>query len=1054
MNRESDYFLRALDLPPAERAAFLDEIGREDPALRQRLERLLRAQSAATDGFLHDPVINRAELSPAPVEEQPGDQIDRYTLVRRIGEGGCGVVWLADQTEPVRRQVALKVIKLGMDTAQVIKRFEAERQALALMDHPHIARVYDAGATAKGRPFFVMEYVDGDPITTYCDAHNLSVPDRLAVFQRVCEAIQHAHQKGIIHRDVKPSNILVAIVDGAPAPKVIDFGIAKAIEQPLSDATLLTQVGQFLGTPAYMSPEQSALNAGDIDTRTDVYSLGVLLYELLAGKPPFDPQALLGVGLEAMWQQIREVDPPRPSTRLQTLSPEELSATAAKRLAEAPKLIVRVSGDLDWIAMRCLEKDRAGRYDSAADLSRDIQRHLNNEPVEARPAGAGYRLAKLVRRNRLAFAAAAALALALLAGTVVSTWQAVRANRAERAAVAAGLRAQDEAAAANAVAGFLADDILRQVDVFYQSEIHGDSNPDLTVRDALLRAAANVEGRFPDQPLVEARLRMAIGFGLQSLNLKDAARPQFERAYDLRVGTLGKHHALTRETRASLATTIPQNEADEAQRLMRELIAEYEAEPELSPAEWTAFNDLRSDFALNLANNNHPAEAEPVARDVAEHNERRLGPQNVRTLRAWKNLAYVLDSLGRFDEAFVLLERMRDEMVTAFGEESAEVVLANNNLASLLSNMGRASEAVPLIERTREVGERVLGPDVFVMLTLRSNLASALDSLRRHEEAIAVLLPLLADGRRVLGEGHPFTVTMLNNLAGNYTNLGRTEEALAMQEQLQSAVSQAFGPEHPNTAISLNNLGRARMSLGQYEAAARDFEEAWQRLSAVLGPDHPNVLLVRGNVSVNLEKQDRWAESELTRRTIWDAHRAARGADHRATVTAGRALARTLLKAGRPGEAWTVWDALLTALENSAAEGAVDQLNAQRALFIEDLLDAGEAARAEPLLRLLLAAREASAPDDWKTFNTRVGLGRALLETDRAAEAEPWLLAGYEGMRARREQDPANVDLRSQRAVESLVRLYELLDRPTDAAKWRAEQEARAQTESEPPADR
>jgi len=368
---------------------------------------------------------------------RPGDRIGNYTLREQIGEGGFGVVYRAEQEEPLRREVALKVIKLGMDTRQVVARFEAERQALARMDHPNIAKVLDAGATGKGSPFFVMEFVRGARITDYCDQRQFSTRDRLALFILICKAVQHAHQKGIIHRDIKPSNVLVAEQDGKPVPKVIDFGIAKATQGALTDVTIHTQAQQFIGTPAYMSPEQAEPLAGDIDTRTDIYSLGVLLYELLTGRTPFDSKELIGGGVEEMRRTIREREPVRPSTRLGTLGREDATLAARQHGTDPARLLHHLRGDLDWIVMKCLEKDRARRYETANGLAADIERHLGNEPVFARPPSPFYRLQKLVRRNRLTFVAAGAVATALVVGTLVSTYLAVRASRAGSIARAA-----------------------------------------------------------------------------------------------------------------------------------------------------------------------------------------------------------------------------------------------------------------------------------------------------------------------------------------------------------------------------------------------------------------------------------------------------------------------------------------------------------------------------------------------------------------------------------------------------------------------------------------
>jgi WD40 repeat protein/serine/threonine protein kinase len=430
-----------------ERQAYLDRACDGDQALRANVEELLRHDESA-GGFLADPKRDAPAPTP-PLTERDGDRIGRYKLLQKIGEGGCGVVYMAEQTEPVRRRVALKIIKLGMDTRAVVARFEAERQALAMMDHPGIARVLDAGATDTGRPFFVMELVRGIKITDYCEQHRLSTVERLRLFIPVCQAVQHAHQKGIIHRDLKPSNVLVTSNDGVPLTKVIDFGIAKATADiQLTDKTLFTRFEMFIGTPAYMSPEQAEFNATDIDTRTDIYALGVLLYELLTGETPFDAKELMSQGIDAMRRTIREKEPVRPSTKLsRTLltanarslkgssdkpAGDEEATASSRRLLRINETVALLRGDLDWIVMKCLEKDRTRRYDTANSLAADLKRHLDNEPVSVRPPSSSYRFQKLVRRNKLAFGAAGAVAVALLLGIVGSTSELVRATRAER----------------------------------------------------------------------------------------------------------------------------------------------------------------------------------------------------------------------------------------------------------------------------------------------------------------------------------------------------------------------------------------------------------------------------------------------------------------------------------------------------------------------------------------------------------------------------------------------------------------------------------------------
>jgi serine/threonine protein kinase len=441
-------FDAALELADAtERTAMLDRACAGNPQLRARVEKLLAAH-ARSEGFFADCIpalavsngAGTAEFSavrPESMEDAVGSRIGPYKLLQKIGEGGCGVVYMAEQERPVRRRVALKIIKLGMDTRSVIARFEAERQALALMDHPNIARVLDAGATETGRPYFVMELVHGVRITEYCDKSSLSTRQRLELFIQVCHAIQHAHQKGIIHRDIKPSNVLVTLHDGVPVPKVIDFGIAKAMEEKLTDKTLFTMFGHFIGTPAYMSPEQAQMSGLDVDTRSDIYSLGVLLYELLTGKTPFDQNELMASGLDEMRRTLREREPHRPSTKLDTLPNTELTMTAQRRHVEPPGLRSELQGDLDWVVMKALEKDRTRRYETAYGLAMDIVRFLHDEPVVARPPSRFYRFRKLVQRNRALFTAIGAVAAALILGLSLSTFLFLREREARQRAVAA-----------------------------------------------------------------------------------------------------------------------------------------------------------------------------------------------------------------------------------------------------------------------------------------------------------------------------------------------------------------------------------------------------------------------------------------------------------------------------------------------------------------------------------------------------------------------------------------------------------------------------------------
>jgi serine/threonine protein kinase/tetratricopeptide (TPR) repeat protein len=848
MESQDAIFLTARDMAdPAERAAYLSQACGTDADLRQRVEAMLRDAAEADEFFGPE-----AAAHGPSVTEGPGTVIGRFKLLQKIGEGGMGVVYMAEQREPVIRKVALKIIKLGMDTRQVVARFEAERQALALMDHPNIAKVLDGGVTSSGRPYFVMDLVPGLPITQFCDEANLSMHDRLELFLEVCSAIQHAHQKGVIHRDIKPSNILVTLHGDRPVPKVIDFGVAKAIQGRLTEKTLFTQFQQFIGTPAYMSPEQASLSGLDIDTRSDIYALGVLLYELLTGRTPFDGNELLQAGLDEMRRTIQEKQPPRPSNRISTLQGEDLTTTARQRHTDPPRLVHLVRGDLDWIVMKALEKDRGRRYETANGLAADIKRHINCQPVVARPPSRLYEFQKTVRRHKFGFAAAALMTVVLVAATGISAWQAIRATRAQA-------MANQRLADSEAISQFLSE-------VFRSPSPLRDGRT-ITVAETLSNATQKLETDLANQPARRAKLQSAIGVTYYGLGLFHEAIPLQEKVRDYYLAASGP------ESRDTLVAT----------RRVANLYAQVG----------------RLDEAIKML------------AQVLTLSRKALGPEDPQTISAMSVLAGTYDIAGRWDEALKLRQELLQLRRKINGLENPITIEAMEELATSYMQLGRLPESIPLGEQVLTLSTKVLGPQspqtVRCMFTLGASYYSAgrrIDARKLWEQA----LPL---EEKVNGPEHPETLKVMMNLAFAYDDAGRPGDALELRQQALAINRKINGPEHPDTIAAMQGLAISYDRAGDHDKAVKLLEEAVALSRKKVGAKHPLTLSTMGNLSFVLYEAGHLDEARKLGEEVLALKREVLGVKHRDTLNAMENLAIFYDAVGRRDESLKLKEQIL-----------------------------------------------------------------------------------------------------------------------------------------------
>ncbi|MCZ6687997.1 MAG: serine/threonine-protein kinase [Planctomycetota bacterium] len=859
-------------------------------------------------------------------QEAP-DRIGPYRIIRELGTGGMGVVYLAEQDEPLRRQVALKHIKLGMDTREVVARFDNERHALALMNHPHIAQVFEAGAAENGRPYFVMEYVDGMPVTEYCDQRRLGIPDRLALFRRVCDAVQHAHQKGVIHRDLKPSNILVTGENGGAAPKIIDFGVAKATNQRIAEKTAFTELGRVLGTPEYMSPEQAVADIQDVDTRSDVYSLGVVLYELLVGVLPFDPQELRKLPYEEIRRRIREEEPPKPSTRISGLGQNGEVASRRQR-ADTQSLVRLIRGDLDWITMKAMEKDPGRRYGTVSEFSADLDRYLQDEPVVARPPSAMYRMAKLVRRNKTKVTAAAFVAFALVAGTVVSTWSLIEARVALRekeqerqrtedekektrealvmaeeetaAAQISWARAEREAEKQTRIRRFLVD--------MFGSARPEDRGPNVKVIDVLKGAYRKIATEFADLPEIQSALHTTIANTYLTLAMHNEAERHALAAHDINRRIYGEDHPETAVPMRDLVTVYRgQGRLEEAEDLARKTLKKYRDALE---GDDRLRLELQVALTFVLVEAGKLGEAEQVGRETvdelrllygvddrvtidglcalasvrgrqgftrenwellleaSEAAARVFGATNSVTMGILSLLARGYQASGDLGTAREILYRVLESEKRDLGENHSATLQTLASIALLLRDLDQHQEAERLCREVLQKAEIAMPGRRLIRVRSQKLLIVLLKEGRRFEEAEKIAREFLEESRRIEGPDHQNTLYLMNILAQVVGDSGRLDEAEPICRELVASLERTLGREHQDYLEALVSLSIVLRRQGKHEEAIRIHRTATLAMNRILGQDNPTALQYMNSLANMLYKTSNFEEAEPLRRRV------------------------------------------------------------------------------------------------------------------------------------------------------------------------------------------
>jgi serine/threonine protein kinase/tetratricopeptide (TPR) repeat protein len=990
-------FLEAARLPSAaERAAYLDQACAGDPPRRAEVEALLRDHDAQ-QRLLDE--LRAVTATPDDLDACPGAVLGPYQLLQPIGEGGMGTVWLAQQTEPVKRLVALKLIKPGMDSRQVIARFEAERQALALMDHPHIAHVFDAGTTDAGRPYFVMELVKGVPITKYCDEHRLTPRQRLELFIPVCQALQHAHQKGIIHRDIKPSNVLIALYDRKPVPKVIDFGIAKATGPRLTEETLVTAVGALVGTLEYMSPEQAELNQLDIDTRSDIYSLGVLLYELLTGTTPLERKRVKEAAVLEVLRLIREEEPPKPSTRLSTT--EKLPSIAAQRGLEPKQLSGLVRGELDWIVMKALDKDRNRRYETASGLALDVQRYLADEPLLAGPPSTAYRLRKFLRRNRGPVLAGCLVLFVLVGGIIGTTLGLVQAEGARQDAVAAqqaeANRAEgekkarleaDQAANAERLAREKADQAatrerlekekaekrLKQIEkgIGILASVFENLNPHalldretvplrLLLGKNLGEAVRQLDGDAVGEPVVVARLQTWLGRSLWELGYYDQAEPVLTKARETLEASLGPDHLDTLSAKQGLAILYTQlGKYAQAEKLLHEVLVGHTAQLGARHRE-TVFT--KQNLAAMYYQQGERARAEPLFQEVLADYNATLPAEDSHTLDAKHDLAFVYREQGKYAQAEKLYQEVLALRDARLGSKHPATLHVKHGLAVLYHAQEKDVEAEKLFQEVLALRTATLGTEHPDTLATKIRLASLYLSQDTYGPAETLYNEALAVGIINLGAEHRHILAIKNDLALLYYHQKKYPEAEKLCQQVLALRSAKWGKDHPTTLITKNNLALVFDAQGKYQQAEKLYKEVLAARIVKLGAAHPETLATEHDLALMYLEQGMTSQAETLLLKVVDGRTTTLGANHGHTLAAKNSLGELYLERKKYAKAERLLEEVVEGILAKRGAEHPNTLTSKNnlALVYHGLKKYAEA---ETLHKEVLAAQIAKLPPD------------------------------------------------------------------------------------------